>query len=392
MNSVVKKNTEEWKLISKLAEERKSWMNKGDGGKSMMPHSICLALNNYCFMRCHMCDVGAAIRDKDLKDDMMFFYARQTGGEKAYSLPIEDIKNLIDDVASFKPIIRANFLEPLLRDDIAEIARYVSQAGLQFYIQTNGYLLPKHAHALLEAGVRNIRVSVDGPEAVHNDIRGVKDSWKKAMEGLRMVVDWKKRHKVDYPLVGLSFTLSDLNYDTILDFYREIADLNLAEDIYIAFNHLKYSTKAEADEHNATHGNHFNLTETSLSSVDISKIDADVISQQFEALDREFPKDIFKRHVNPLLTKDEMHQWYDGESYLNPETACYEPWTVAQIHFDGEVGINGRCIAPNFGNIREQKFTDIWNSDAAQDFRRLVRKHPDLPSCNRCNRNFRKQT
>jgi MoaA/NifB/PqqE/SkfB family radical SAM enzyme len=392
MNRTVALNAREWEKITEVTNDGRSYVHRGDGGFARMPHTINLAVNNSCFMRCHMCDVGAAVRSGELTDDMLFFNARHTGGGKDGMLPIETIRALMDDVAPYKPIIRANFLEPLVRDDIVDMADYARSLDLPFYIQTNGYLLPKRAEGLVAAGTRCIRVSVDGPPEIHNQIRGLKDAWANAIEGVAMLIEWKKTHNRDYPLIGLSYTFSDYNYDKAVEFYEELVRLGLAEDVYVAFNQMKYNTQDEADSHNARCHTLLPLTESSLKWVKLEAIDPDILCDQLDELDRRFPSDRFKWHVNSRLTREETRQWYDGKTFLHPGAVCYETWTAAQIRFDGEVGINGRCIAPNFGNIREGRFTDIWNSAAAQAFRRTILQDPLIPACNRCNRSFRRHT
>lgn len=392
MNKTVELNSKAWTNIRSQFLEKRAYYHTGDGSLAEMPHTICLAVNNYCFMRCAMCDVGQSIKDKGLRDDQLFFFHRQTGAEKAYSLPFEAIKKLVDDVAPYGPIIRANFLEPLTRDDIADIAEYTTSRGLEFFIITNGYLLPKRAISLLDAGVRAIRVSLDGPKEIHNRIRGLPDSFDNAMEGLKLVISEKKRRGQDYPLVGVCLTIQDNNHDRILDFYRELEAESIAKDVYVAFNHLKYNTAEEALRHNSKYSDHFPLTQSSLTGTDLAKIDIDVLWDQFVQIRKEFPRSDYKNHFNPLLTtKQEFQGWYDPNRYFNPGAPCYVPWTIAQVYFDGNVGVNGRCVSPSFGNILKQSFPEIWNSDSAQAFRRAVVKDPTMPACNRCNRFFHLQ-
>lgn len=392
MHKTVELNRAQWRHIRDAFERKRAYYHTGDGSLAELPHTICLAVNNYCFMRCAMCDVGQAIRDKGLRDDQLFFFHRQTGGERAYFLPFDAIKRLVDEVAPFGTMIRANFLEPLIRDDIADIADYAVSKGLDFFIITNGYLLPKRARDLVETGLKSIRVSLDGPEDVHNHIRGLKDSWAKAIEGLKLVVEEKRRRATDFPLLGVCLTIQDHNHHRILDFYRQLEAEGIARDVYVAFNHLKYNTADEAAAHNKQYKDWFPLTQSSMLGTDVRKIDIDVLWDQFVQIRREFPAGTYKHHFNPLLTtREEFAGWYDPDSYFRPGAPCYVPWTIAQVYFDGSVGVNGRCVSPTFGNILEQPFAEIWNSDPAKAFRRALVKDRTMPACNRCNRFFHQQ-
>lgn len=383
-------NRAEWTRIQAHFEAKRAWRLRGDGALADMPQTICLAVNNYCFMRCAMCDVGQSVKDKGLREEGLFFFQRQTGREGAFFLPLDAIKSLIDDVAPARPTIRANFLEPLIRDDICDIAEYTRGRGLDFYIITNGYLLPKRAHDLVRAGTRSIRVSMDGPREVHNRIRGLPDSFDNTLSGLALVVEEKKRRGLDFPLLGVCLTIQDANHDRLLDFYRELHASGLAAEVYVAFNHLKYNTEDEATEQNRLYPQYFALTKSSLRGTDLSHLNSDVVFEQIAAIRAEFPGDQFKYHFNPLLaTRAEMREWYDPNAWVRPDATCHVPWIIAQVFYDGSVGINGRCVSPSFGNILEKPFSEVWNSAEAQQFRRTLVQAPQaMPACNRCNRHF----
>ena len=125
---------------------------------------------------------------------------------------------MVDEVAPYKPLIRANFLEPLLNENIADIADYVTSRDLDFHIISNGYHLPQRAEGLVEAGTRTIRISLDGPAAVHNEIRGLGDSFDRAMEGIGKVLEKKRKLGDSNTLVGVCLTISGQNFDRIVDF------------------------------------------------------------------------------------------------------------------------------------------------------------------------------
>jgi MoaA/NifB/PqqE/SkfB family radical SAM enzyme len=60
--------------------------------------------------------------------------------------------------------------EPLLRNDIGEIVRHCKQRGITTFISTNGALLPRRIDQI--AGVDRLTISLDGPAAVHDAVRG----------------------------------------------------------------------------------------------------------------------------------------------------------------------------------------------------------------------------
>src|SRR6266540_1816691 len=72
--------------------------------------------------------------------------------------------------------------EAYLRGDWTEIARQVRKQGMICTMTTGGRgFSPERARAAKEAGIQSISVSVDGLEATHDGLRGVKGSYQAAM-------------------------------------------------------------------------------------------------------------------------------------------------------------------------------------------------------------------
>ncbi len=81
--------------------------------------------------------------------------------------------------------------EPLLRDGWADIAQRLARGGVLVDMISNGILLgEQEARTLAQAGVASVTLSVDGPEAIHDALRGVCGSFglvMKAAEAVRSV-------------------------------------------------------------------------------------------------------------------------------------------------------------------------------------------------------------
>ncbi len=63
---------------------------------------------------------------------------------------------------------------------------------------------------------------------------------------------------------------------------------------------------------------------------------------------------------------------------------CYAGWLMCQVQSEGTVYGGCRCCEP-MGNLRETAFTDVWNAEAYQEFRRaglrLPHGGPPPPNC-----------
>jgi radical SAM protein with 4Fe4S-binding SPASM domain len=133
--------------------------------------------------------------------------------ERKEELSTNEGKLLIDQIAEIgKPIIIMSGGEPLLRNDVFELARYGAEKGLRMAIGTNGTLITEQtARKLKQAGIKRVAISLDSstPEG-HDEFRGVKGSWKRAIRGIETC----KRNNID---VQINTTITQQNYSEVDD-------------------------------------------------------------------------------------------------------------------------------------------------------------------------------
>ncbi len=125
------------------------------------------------------------------------------------------------------PIIILTGGEPLLRDDIFDIAAYGTKLGLHMVMAPNGTLLtPENTARLMDAGIKRISVSLDGATAqVHNNFRGLFNAFEQTMQGIGIA---KK--------AGLPFQINTTITKTNLEQIPAI--LSLAEELGAVALHI----------------------------------------------------------------------------------------------------------------------------------------------------------
>jgi AdoMet-dependent heme synthase len=145
--------------------------------------------------------------------------------------------NELDTKASFKlleqirevgqPIIILTGGEPLLRDDIFEIAAYGTKLGLRMVMAPNGTLINKdNARKMKESGIKRISISLDGSTPqTHDTFRGLKNAFKDSLQG----IEFAKQ-------AGLEFQINTTITKTNLDQIPKI--LNLAQDLGAVAHHI----------------------------------------------------------------------------------------------------------------------------------------------------------
>jgi len=150
------------------------YVKKNNGQIGTKQRGIDLNFNNACNLTCGYCFTNSPKHDH-VKE----------------MLPVDvvaRIANEADELGIFEFDLQGG--ELLLRPDkLFEVLEAIKPERFYLYLTTNGWFLDeKMAQRLAEAKVSRISVSLDSmdPET-HDKIRGKKESWKRAMEGLKHV-------------------------------------------------------------------------------------------------------------------------------------------------------------------------------------------------------------
>ena len=163
-----------------------------------------------CNLRCIMCSVwraGERVNNPDFYNEL--------STDRIFSL-LDELKKLGTKHLHFTGG------EPMLRKDLFEIMIHAKELDLSLSINTNGTLISRRiAENLVDSGVQEVIISLDSanPE-IHDEIRGKKGAWRKAIEGMTNLDIVRK--ELDSPLkIRINSVLMSLNYKTV----DEIMDL-----------------------------------------------------------------------------------------------------------------------------------------------------------------------
>lgn len=125
-----------------------------------------------------------------------------TGGHP--DLSTKEILRIIDELIDYSnPVIVLSGGEPLLRDDIFEIADYAVRKGVRLSIATNGTLVNDEVcKNIKRTGVKVISLSLDGSTAdIHDDFRKQKGAFEGVINATRLF----RKHGIEF-IINSSFT------------------------------------------------------------------------------------------------------------------------------------------------------------------------------------------
>ena len=113
---------------------------------------------------------------------------RDAGTRQEEELTTAEGLNLIEEIAraGFRVLVLSGG-EPLLRDDLYELIGQAVACGLRPVLGTNGTLLDAEVARRLQAsGVARVGISLDSPEpGPHDQFRGMPGAWEGALAGMR---------------------------------------------------------------------------------------------------------------------------------------------------------------------------------------------------------------
>jgi radical SAM protein with 4Fe4S-binding SPASM domain len=101
----------------------------------------------------------------------------------------DEAKRVLDDISSYaSPVVVLSGGEPLLREDVFDIAAYGTEKGLRMCLATNGTLVTEEiAKKIKESGIQMVSLSLDGSTAaVHDNFRNVPGAFDGTINATRL--------------------------------------------------------------------------------------------------------------------------------------------------------------------------------------------------------------
>ncbi|MBF0227577.1 MAG: heme b synthase [Desulfobacterales bacterium] len=290
--------------------------------------------------------------------------ASATKGPYLGELDTDFCFKVIDEIASVgNPIVILTGGEPLLRNDIFEIAAYGTSKGLKMVMAPNGTLITKDiAEKMVASGIKRISISIDGPnKESHDSFRGVTGAFEGAMRGIEIA----KSAGIEFQL---NTTITKLNFEKFPDI------LELAVNLGAAAHHIFLLVPTGRGKY---------IFDNSISSEEYEKT-LNWFYEQRSKINLQL-KATCAPHYYRILRQRAAKE---GKS-VNFETYGLDAVTRGCLGgtsfcFISHVGVVQPCgfLDLNCGNVKETPFSKIWSDSSIflslRDFSNLKGK------CGRC--------
>ncbi len=323
-------------------------------GKCQAPLNIALFLTLRCNANCFMCNLQELL-NKDKEE-----------------LSLEKVDSFLSEIAQFKPSIVLFGGEPLLRNDFIDVLKKVKRYRLSCGIFTNGTLFNSElVRKMVQLRMNYVAFSLQGIGEKHDLVVGIKGAHNKMIDGIKEFAKYKKRKTK----IIIHTTITENNLEDL----GKIVELGekLKVDL-IRFGHPTFFTKEDIRKNKVVMERVF--PNEKIDEISYSYNPKEKSLFYYEKI-KKFMKDYKGRFkMTPDLNLEEIKSWYSDRFYSRRK--CYFVYRGCFIYPNGDVV---PCESFRFvmGNINQQPFMKIWNSEKYVRFRNNLKKGL-YPGCARC--------
>ncbi len=304
------------------AKDAKCGVSKGNGPV------VVWNCTNTCNLKCKHCYADS--KNKKFKGE----------------LDTKEAKVFIEDLGELRvPVLLISGGEPLLREDIFELIQYAKNYKIRSTISTNGTLIDKEmANNLKQNGVSYVGISLDGIGSKHDEFRGVKGSFDKAIIGIRNCLDIGQK-------VGLRFTISRDNYNQLENIFNLIKEERIPR---VCFYHLAYSGRGNS------------MIEKDITYVE-KRLAMDLIMEKAIEFGKNVEILTVDNHADAVYLYLQVKKKYPefGDrvwELIQMNGGNRSGMAIANVDYKGNVHPDQFTQHHIFGNVRERKFSEIWRN------------------------------
>jgi MoaA/NifB/PqqE/SkfB family radical SAM enzyme len=278
---------------------------------------------------------------------------------------------IVDQYPNIQRVVLHGIGEPMMVAELPAMVRYLKARGTYVLFNTNGTLMrEKKSRELIEAGLDEMRISLDAAEPKAFELVRGRDLFDKILRNVKSFVALKKTMGADKPRLSLWLTGLRETMEQLPAFIR------LADEIGVREVHLQRLVFPETGFGLARQES--SLFERRDAEEGAALLEAERLAAElgvfFDASGAAEPEVSLKRG--------------DGDA---PWSLCRRPWSL--MYFTAHGRALPCCIAPfsmkgydNFtlGDARKQTMAEIWNGNAYQDFRNGLLSDCPPEACKGC--------
>jgi radical SAM protein with 4Fe4S-binding SPASM domain len=270
----------------------------------------------------------------------------------------EQFKYILDRIFTIQNLQLNGLGEPFLNKDIIKMIKLADQRGINVSINSNlGVVNKQMAEEIVKSGLKLLKVSFDSADpVVYQEIRGA--SMPQMIQGLNHIVAARQARGLKKPIINFNSIIMTRNRANLVDILKFAEQAGVDAVRFKSLGLFASSTKDSLD-------------------VSSAQLLADLKKARDEA-----------RSLSIENNLDELIENID--TYRRPvgKYPCYIPWLEVYVQYYGGVRLCCNLFSRQYdlGNIFEEDFRKIWNSQNLITARREFKKgNLYFPACTSCN-------
>jgi MoaA/NifB/PqqE/SkfB family radical SAM enzyme len=257
--------------------------------------------------------------------------------------------------------------EALMHTNLWRFCDVLREASIKITLLSTGLLLEKNAREITRY-FRDVIISMDGSENIHDKIRNVPRGFQKLAAGIKSLKQINPVFKVTGRCV-----LQRYNYFDFENIVHAARAIGLDQISFLA------ADVSSAAFNRQEHWKPDRVSEVALTITEAEELEK-ILARSFETLKREYESRFIAESPEKMLKVVQYYKAINGASAF-PQTVCNAPWVSAVIESDGSVM---PCFFhKSYGNIHNNNFMDIINSPEAISFRKNLDVEKD-ETCKKC--------
>jgi len=344
-------------------------------GWSFSPAMVAISPTLRCNLNCVSCGLQNNLKIPD---------RIPAGTQIDREMSRENILAVADQLSSFRPVVFISGGEPTMYPHLIPfIQRLNEKKRMYICMITNGLKLGDMAEDLLDAGLTNLQISIDGTGEVYNRIRG-QGMFKEFHQSLSRFMDVFRQRHASAPVLTANFTVTPLNQNGLTDTVRYVMDQGFSQ---IQVQHMISITPEFIEAHNSnikdpydrllwTWGENLRYEDMDIPALKTAMAEARHIVSQYEGA---------TLISIPDLDRFSYEQYYEekplDESLRLP---CRIFYRACVIYPDGSVIPSCACYLHRMGNVLVEPLRKIWNGRNYRYLRTHFNKTGWMGACEKC--------
>jgi MoaA/NifB/PqqE/SkfB family radical SAM enzyme len=278
---------------------------------------------------------------------------------------------IVNQIPNISRVVLHGIGEPMMVKDLPRMVCHLKERGSYVLFNTNGTLLrPKKGRELIEAGLDELRISLDAAEAgAFKLVRG-RDWFDRIVTNVRDFVTLKRRLGAAHPRLSLWLTGLRETLEQLPDFIRLAADVGVPEVHLQRLVHFPEGQGLARPESSLFE----RLANEEGEYLHQAQRVAAELGVAFDASGAAEPEASLKRQNDD-----------------QPWSLCRRPWTL--MYFTAHGRAIPCCIAPfsmrgyasfTLGDASQISLQEIWNGPGYRQFRTALLSEAPPPACAGC--------